>query len=96
LSSDSRSPDNPVGYIDVEVVEAANLAAADFSGKSDPYVVLVNGEFANFFRLKQRFDIRSQSYDYATSSLLRSEIKIFSSMYFKKRSGLLQRSALAL
>ncbi len=32
---------NPVGVLDVEVVEAVNLIAADFGGKSDPFVVMV-------------------------------------------------------
>ena len=42
MNQESRTITNPVGSLDVEVVEAVNLAAADFSGKSDPYVVLVN------------------------------------------------------
>ena len=40
-SSESSKPANAVGVVDVEVVEAVNLIAADFSGKSDPYVILV-------------------------------------------------------
>jgi Ca2+-dependent lipid-binding protein len=32
---------NPVGHLEVEVVEAVNLTAADFGGKSDPYVIMV-------------------------------------------------------
>ena len=31
----------PVGHLDIEVVSAEDLTAADFGGKSDPYVVLV-------------------------------------------------------
>lgn len=39
--SENHPVPNPVGHLEVEVVEAVNLTAADFGGKSDPYVIMV-------------------------------------------------------
>ena len=49
----------PVGHLDIEVVSAEDLTAADFGGKSDPYVVLVrNYSFQSFV---SRFDTMIKS-----------------------------------
>jgi hypothetical protein len=43
-----------VGYVDVEVIEATNLPAADFGGTSDPYCILeLSGKYGEFTK-KQR------------------------------------------